>query len=59
MEAPMKKRMTLKDLKVNSFVTIDGIRAVGGSCDCSLQTGRICDKACSDACPSDNCTANC
>lgn len=48
----MTKKMTLKGLKVDSFVTGDTVRGGGWtSCDCSLLTGRICDKACSDACP--------
>ena len=55
----MTKKLSLKDLKVDSFVTADALRGGMATCDCSLNTGRICDKACSDACPSGACTANC
>jgi hypothetical protein len=53
-----KQRLQLKDLEVISFTT-SAQKILGGSCDCSLHTGRICEKACSDNCPTADCSANC
>lgn len=44
-----KKKISLSDLKVESFVT--DINMNGGwspTCDCSLKTARLCDIECSD-----------
>jgi len=53
-----KNKIKLSELNVSSFVTASQIK--GGaelSCDCSLTTFpvRVCNLACSDACPTDGC----
>lgn len=55
-----KQKLRLDDLKVVSFTT-ETQKIQGGSCACSLPTypQRICDIACSDPCPSDECTWVC
>ncbi len=57
----MKKKMTLSELSLTSFTTINpGHAVVGGSCDCSLDTfGAYCERACSNICVTDICTNNC
>jgi hypothetical protein len=46
-----KTKLQLKDLEVMSFTTSTEKVLGGGSCDCSLPTGHICDLVCTETRP--------